>query len=159
MSDRSDSDFQALATRIQRLEDIESIKQLKALYCEICDDDHNPERIVTIFTENGIWEGRGIGRAEGHDEIRGLFQKFQKMMSFSQHMTMNPRISVDQTTARGTWYFFGPFTFRKGNQAMWQATRYLEDYEKVNGEWKIRHLRVTGPGMSAKYESGWAGST
>ena len=46
-----------LEDRIKRLEDIEEIKQLKALYCEICDDDHNPDRIVTIFTVDGIWEG------------------------------------------------------------------------------------------------------
>ena len=29
-----------LEQRITRLEDIEAIKQLKALYCEISDDDH-----------------------------------------------------------------------------------------------------------------------
>ena len=67
-----------LETRVQRLEDIEAIKQLKALYCEICDDDHNPDRIVTIFTEDGIWEGKGIGTATGHGEIRALFERFQK---------------------------------------------------------------------------------
>jgi len=48
-------------------------------------------------------------------------------MSFSQHMTMNPRIEVNGDTAKGTWYFFGPFTFRENNQAKWQATRYHED--------------------------------
>ena len=56
-------DMVALERRITRLEDLESIKQLKALYCEICDDDHNPDRITSIFTEDGIWEGRGIGHA------------------------------------------------------------------------------------------------
>jgi hypothetical protein len=147
------SEFEA---RLTRMEDIEAIKQLKALYCEICDDDHNPDRIVTIFTEDGVWEGRGIGTATGHAEIRALFERFQKMMSFSQHMTMNPRIEVNGERAKGTWYFFGPFTFRENNQAKWQATRYHEDYAKVNGVWKIKHLRIRGPGMSANYETGWA---
>ena len=94
-----------LEDRIKRLEDIEEIKQLKALYCEICDDDHNPDRIVTIFTADGIWEGKGIGKANGHQEIRQLFESFKKMMSFSQHMTMNPRIRVNGDRATGTWYF------------------------------------------------------
>ncbi len=149
-------DIEALAERITRLEDIEAIKQLKALYCEICDDDHNPDRIVQIFTEDGIWEGRGIGTARGRAEIRALFEKFQTMMSFSQHMTMNPRIEVDGDSASGTWYFFGPFTFRADNQAKWQATRYHEEYARVDGEWKIRHLKIRGPGFSADYEKGWA---
>ncbi len=150
--------LESLQARITRLEDIEAIKQLKALYCEICDDNHDPERIVTIFTEDGIWEGRGIGTARGHAEIRALFERFRTMISFSQHMTMNPRIEIapDGMHAKGTWYFFGPFTFRDGNQAKWQATRYHEDYAKVDGEWKIKHLRIRGPGMSADYETGWA---
>jgi len=149
-------DLDELARRITRLEDIEAIKQLKARYCEICDDDHNPDRITSVFSADGIWEGRGIGRAEGHQAIRELFTRFQQAMSFSQHMTMNPVIEVDGDQARGTWYFFGPFTFRKHNQAKWQATRYHEQYVKENGEWKIRHLKVAGPSMVANYETGWA---
>ena len=149
-------DMQELAARITRLEDLEAIRQLKARYCEICDDDHNPERITGVFAEDGIWEGRGIGRAEGHEQIRDLFKGFQKAISFSQHMTMNPIIEVDGETAKGTWYFFGPFTMEAGNQAMWQACRYHEDYVKVAGEWKIQHLRVKAPRMSAGYETGWA---
>jgi hypothetical protein len=149
-------DLVELERRITRIEDLESIKQLKARYCEICDDDHNPDRITTIFTEDGIWEGRGIGKAKGHGEIRKLFEGFQKMMSYSQHMVMNPVIEVDGNSAHGTWYFFGTFTFYEGNQAKWQAARYHEDYLKVDGDWKIQHLRVKGPGMVADYEKGWA---
>ena len=145
-----------LEKRITCLEDLEAIKQLKARYCEICDDDHNPERITSIFTDDGIWEGRGIGKAQGHKEIKELFQNFQRLISYAQHMVLNPIIEVDGTSATGIWYFFGPFTFYENNQAMWQAARYREDYEKVDGVWKIKHLRVKGPSMSAKYEAGWA---
>ncbi len=42
-----------LEKKIARLEDIEAIKQLKALYCDICDDDHNPDRITKIFAPDG----------------------------------------------------------------------------------------------------------
>ena len=73
-----------LAKRITRLEDIEAVKQLKATYCSICDDDHNPDRIASIFSEDGVWEGRGIGHAQGHAAIRKLFEGFQKSISYSQ---------------------------------------------------------------------------
>ena len=149
-------DMGELEQRIARLEDLEAIKQLKARYCEICDDDHDPSRITSIFTEDAVWEGRGIGKAQGHAEIRKLFEGFQKNISFSQHMVMNPIIELNGDHAHGTWYIFGPFTFRQGNQAKWQAARYQEDYVKANGEWKIQYLRVKGPGMSADYETGWA---
>jgi len=148
--------LEELAARITRLEDIEAIKQLKARYCEICDDDHNPDLITSVFTEDGIWEGRGIGYAQGHDEIRALFRRFQSAIRFSQHMTMNPIIEVRGEVAEGRWYFFGPFTMTEGNQALWQACRYHEDYRKADGRWLISHLRIRGPRISADYAEGWA---
>ena len=75
-----------LEERVARLEYLESIKQLKAGYCEICDEDHNPGLIASIFTADAMWEGDGIGRSQGHGEIRALFEGFQKVIRFSQHM-------------------------------------------------------------------------
>ena len=56
-------DLAELEHRLTRVEDIEAIKQLKARYGEICDDDHNPNRITTLFVDNGIWEGGDFGTA------------------------------------------------------------------------------------------------
>lgn len=148
-------DMTELEQRLTRMEDIEAIKQLKAEYCDICDDDHNPDRITTIFAEDGIWEGAGFGKAQGHAAIRELFKKFQTLISFSQHQVLNPVIKIDGDRATGIWYFFGPFTFYKNNQAKWLAARYQDDYVKLNGEWKIQHLRARGR-MSADYEKSWA---
>lgn len=148
-------DMTELEQRLTRMEDIEAIKQLKAEYCDICDDDHNPDRITTIFAQDGIWEGAGFGKAQGHAALRELFKKFQTLISFSQHQVLNPVIKIDGDRATGIWYFFGPFTFYKDNQAKWLAARYQDDYVKVNGEWKIQHLRARGR-MTADYEKSWA---
>lgn len=152
-------DLAELERRVARLEDLEAIKQLKARYCEICDADHDPERITTLFSEDGTWHGAGIGHAEGHAEIRSLFEGFARSIRFSQHMVMNPILEVEGTTAHGVWYFFGLFTFRENHEARWLSARYHEDYVKVDGTWKIRHLRVRGPGVNAPYARGWAEST
>lgn len=149
------SEVQSLNARIARLEAIEDIRQLKATYCDICDDNHNPDRIVTIFTPDCTWEARGIGTAHGHDELRALFENFAGMMSFTQHMTMNPRIEIDGERAIGHWYLFGPFTFPANKQAKWQAARYEETYERREDRWLIHHLKVRSPQMSVNYESGW----
>ena len=53
------------------------------------------------------------------------------------------------------WYFLGPFTFYKGNRQLWLAARYEDDYVKINGIWKFKHLRAFGR-MAAPYEEGWA---
>ena len=144
-----------LEKRLTQIEDVEAIKQLKATYCDICDDDHNHDRITTIFAEDGIWEADSLGRAQGHGAIRELFKKFQTLISFSQHQVMNPVIKIDGERATGSWYFYGPFTFYKNNQAKWLAARYEDDYVKINGEWKIQHLRARGR-MSTDYEKSWA---
>jgi ketosteroid isomerase-like protein len=149
-------DLSELEARLIQTEDVEAIKRLKASYCEICDDDHNTDRIIGIFTEDGVWEGRGVGKASGHAELQALFKTFQASISFSQHMVFNPQITVDGDIAKGTWYFLGMFTFYEGTQAKWQTCRYHEDYRKVDGEWKIAHLRIKGPAISADYKAGWA---
>ena len=59
-------DISELEKRITRIEDIEAIKQLKARYCDICDDMHNPDRIASVFAEDGIWESGDFGVAQGH---------------------------------------------------------------------------------------------
>jgi hypothetical protein len=147
-------DMAQLEQRLTRLEDLEAIKQLKARYCAIADEDHNPDKITTLFVADGIWEG-GFGTAQGHEAIRQLFQRAQQRFSFSHHMVMNPIIEVAGNHAKGTWYFFGLFTVRENNEARWLAVHYEEDYVKVNGEWKYQHLRAHGR-MSASYDKGWA---
>ncbi len=135
-------DITELEKRVTRIEDIEAIKQLKARYCEICDDAHNPDRVTSVFVEDGIWESEDFGKAEGHEAIRELFRGFQKTFSFSQHNITNPIIEVDGDRAKGVWYIMGPWTFAENNEEKWMALRYDDDYVKVNGEWKYQHLRV-----------------
>ena len=131
-----------LEKRITRLEDIEAIKQLKARYCHICDDTHNPETIASVFAEDGIWESDDFGKAQGHRDIRALFCSFRELFTFSQHNISNPVIQVKDTHATGIWYIMGPWTIAENNKEIWMAARYDDDYVKINGEWKYQHLRV-----------------
>lgn len=135
-------DIAELEKRITRLEDIEAIKQLKAVYCHICDDTHNPDRIASVFAEDGIWEAEGFGKAEGHKAIRELFVGFREQFSFSQHNIMNPVINVNGERATGIWYLVGPWDATENNRKIWMTARYDDDYIKVDGEWKYQHLRA-----------------
>lgn len=135
-------DMAALEQRITRLEDIEAIKQLKARYCHICDDTHNPDTIASVFAEDGIWESEDFGKAQGHKDIRELFSGFRKLFTFSQHNITNPVIEVNGDRATGIWYIMGPWTLTENNKEIWMAARYDDDYVKIDGEWKYQHLRV-----------------
>ena len=47
----------SLEERVQRLEDVEAIKVLKAEYCAYCDDHYDPDGIASLFVEHGVWDG------------------------------------------------------------------------------------------------------
>lgn len=134
--------MEELEKRITRIEDIEAIKQLKARYCEICDDMHNPDRICALFAEDAVWESADFGKAQGHDAIRELFRRFKAMFSFSQHNIMNPIIEVNDDRATGIWYIMGPWTEAENDKEIWMTARYDDDYVKLDGEWKYQHLRA-----------------
>jgi len=135
-------DMVELEKRLTRMEDIEAIKQLKARYCHICDDMHNPDSITSVFAEDAIWESDDLGQAHGHAAIRELFTTFRNLFTFSQHNIMNPVIEVNGDRATGVWYILGPWTYAEGNADKWMAARYDDDYVKIDGEWKYKHLRV-----------------
>ena len=50
-------DISDLEKRITVLEDIEAIKKLKARYCAICDEDHNPAKITAPILNDGLSSG------------------------------------------------------------------------------------------------------
>jgi len=144
-----------LEKQVRHLQDMEDIKRLMYDYCDIADDDHNQDRIVKIFAEDGIWEGEPF-KAQGHAEIRALFKTFSEQICFSQHNIFNPRIQIDGDTAHADFNFLGPFTFRENNLRCWIIARAVDDYARINGVWKIRHHR--GYGIVASLEEGWPAS-
>ena len=60
------------SSRLQTLEDIEAIRTLKYRYCQACDDDHNPDKLGPLFTEDARWEASTMGPAEGRQGIQKL---------------------------------------------------------------------------------------
>ena len=131
-----------LEKRIVTLEDIEAIKQLKARYCDVCDTGHNPDKVTTLFAEDGIWEGGDFGKAQGHAAIHKLFEGLHKLIAFCQHNALNPIIEVNGNRAKAAWNLLCPYTSRKNNETRWIAAKYEDDHVKINGEWKYQHLRA-----------------
>jgi ketosteroid isomerase-like protein len=149
----------SLEARIQRLEDIEAIKQLKALYCSLCDDGYDADGLADLFTEDAVWDGGALGVAKGREKIRRFFENTPKVMPFAVHMVMNPSIEVDGDSATGRWYLFQSATFKPATPvpratALWGAARYDEEYVRVGGEWKFRRLRLTSR-FWTPYAEGW----
>jgi hypothetical protein len=148
-------EIQALARRVQRLEDIEAIKKLKARYCALCDQQYDPEGLAGLFIEDGVWDaGEKFGRHVGRRAIAEFFRGVSRDITFAAHMVLNPIIEVNGDVATGQWYILMPATLQ-GQQAAWLLAQYHEEYVRVGGEWKYRHLRADIKFFSP-YEKGWA---
>jgi hypothetical protein len=135
----------SIEARLQRLEDIEEIKQLKARYCAGCDDDHNADIIASLFVEDGVWDTPGIARAEGRLAIHKLMTSIRKrgIIRNSAHQVMNPIIEVDGDCATGRWRFLMMYTGNVGDgttQAIRVLGWYREEYVRMEGRWYYQSL-------------------
>jgi hypothetical protein len=59
----------------------------------------------------------------------------------TQHAGVNPKIDVDGGRATGVWYTMAAFKFHDCGQQQLMAARYDDTHVKVDGEWKLEHLR------------------
>ena len=147
--------METLEARIRKLTDIEEIKLLKARYAAACDNNYDADAIAELFTEDAVWDGGQFGKAEGRENIRGLFRRAPEVFSFAIHNVMNPRIEVDGDRAAGQWYLLQPATREPGIQAVWLAAVYHEEYVRVSGKWMFKHLQVSSNFLTT-YQEGWA---
>ena len=90
------------------LEDAEAIRNLKARYAALCDQQYDADGIAMLFTEDALWESPGLGRFEGREAIRNFFRGASEIFSFAIHYSLNGEIEVDGDTARARWYLFMP---------------------------------------------------
>jgi len=147
--------LEALEKRIQTIEDIQAIKDLKALYANICDDCYNPERMGQVFTEDAVWDGgEDFGRYEGLPAIRSFFQNVAKDIDFAVHYFVQPKIEMadDGVSAKATWYLWQAFTMK--GQGLWLSALEHDTYIKKDGRWWQNGM-VLETFFLTPYEEGW----
>ena len=147
--------LERIERRLQVLEDVEEIRNLKARYAALCDRQYDADGIATLFTQDALWESPGLGRFEGREAIRSFFRGASAIFTFAIHYSLNGQIEVDGDTGRASWYLFMPCTLAASNQAMWRAGIDHEMYARVDGTWMFRH-KLSEPLMSVPFETGWA---
>ena len=51
-----------LEARIRRLEAADSIRRLKAHYCDLCDEGYDADALASLFAADAVWDGGRLGR-------------------------------------------------------------------------------------------------
>jgi len=146
-------EMMTLEQKVQRLSDIEDIKQLKARYAAACDDDYNADVLASLFTESAIWDGGMFGYAEGREAIRDFFNPEVSPVPFAIHQISNPQIELSGDVATGKWYLWQPMVL--GEQALWMSATYEDLYVRQGGEWLYQSLKLNVR-MLAPYEEGFS---
>ena len=138
--------------RLQRLEDIESIRYLKHYhFCHCVDegiagDQQAAEKIAGRLTDDAVLDFTGMPLFEGKQAVlEFLTGVVPDVISWSQHRVVNEVIDVDGDRARGVWYVDCPVVYRAGKLPGLEGNclvvgRYEEEYRRVSGVWKFSRI-------------------
>jgi len=132
-----------LEKRIQALEDLEEIKKLHQRYIDLM-DHLRYEEVLDLFTEEATSEVRNFGVKKGKKEMAEIYldvlAKNRGSERFDAHMAIEPDITVDGNTAKGTWLIY--ILFSKP-EIQWVQGKNECEYRKEDGVWKISKLKFT----------------
>tara|TARA_R110002049_G_scaffold23490_60_gene82884 strand:- start:5441 stop:6022 length:582 start_codon:yes stop_codon:yes gene_type:complete len=137
----SEGGIEELRKDIQRLMDIEAIKQLKHAYFR-CVDTANLEELGTLFHEDVTVHFRGGNyewNLQGREEyVNGIGQSFSKE-AIGQHNAHHPEIQIlSETEATAIWYLADNMWILNHNAKTHGTALYWDRYLKVDGKWLIK---------------------
>ncbi len=140
----TDKTTEGLARRLQRLEDIEAIRRLKARYLNAC-DSQDPEGASRCFADGKILIDMGhVGRFEHRDQFAALYRAAGcHPHVLDMHHGTNSEIEIiDDTHARALWALEYRNINTQDRTVTFLSSVYHDEYMKVGGEWKISSCRT-----------------
>jgi SnoaL-like domain len=140
--------------RLQRLEDIEDIRRLKVRYAEACDGGFDPDEIIALFTDDGVWDAGEFGRFVG-EEMRSYWQETARMTELAMHYMINHVVDLDANGVDATGRCYLLATASRDGVAYWMAVKYEERYRKVDGRWLFAEMRLL-PAFMTPFGQSWA---
>ncbi|HYC23721.1 MAG TPA: nuclear transport factor 2 family protein [Candidatus Bathyarchaeia archaeon] len=139
-------DLADLEARIQRIEDIAAIQQLKYKYWR-CLDQKAWAELAECFSEDAtVSYGSGKYHFSGRDRIMKFLSESLGVDSGSIgiHHGHHPEIELrSATTARGRWALYNYLINTKQNRGVREGAFYEDEYVKQDGVWRIRHTGYT----------------
>jgi hypothetical protein len=161
---QSSSDAARLAAfreRVARLEDVDAVENLQAMFGYYFDKGLWNEA-ADLFASNGEFEYGQSGVYIGRERIRRAMLLFGpqglRQGYLNNHMMLQPVITVAPDGRTATGRFQGMVMLSEpGANGVWGVGIYENKYVKEGGVWKIRKLHFYPTGFT-DYDKGWARS-
>src|SRR3954451_24266273 len=118
---------------LQRLVDLEAIRQLAAIY-PILVDSHDLERLVALFTEDATFHRAGRVYA-GRDELRDFYAQTMDTYSMMAHSAHQHVVEVAPGATLAVGVQTGHGELQLTGQRVVAAYRYDDAYRCVGGRW------------------------
>lgn len=148
----------SLEQRIDRLEGIEEIKQLKARYAHFLDKGYDPQGIASLFAEDGEWiiEGQSI---KGREAIIRHCEQLPHVIPWSLHIMTTSTIAIDTDGTHADCIFYVQSTQTMNIQSE-DSKPYLilgvftDKCVKIGGKWYFAEVRAEIQ-QSCLWADGW----
>lgn len=137
--------IQQLATRVERLEAIEAIRQLKYKYFHYC-DRKRPDKVRECYADGFVrLEFGRVGTFESADDLVKVFTELACQDHIVEmHHAQNPQIELlGDGKAEGLWGLYYYLIDTNQQTATQLGGFYEDEYRYIDGAWKITASRFT----------------
>ncbi len=150
-----------LEAKVQELNDVEAIRNLRYRYHECINESRNGD-IPSLFTADADLDFGHLGKVKGTAGLKKFFDALDKppsspgqppLYSFVKQFIHNHVVHVHGDTADGFSYLLAT-PVHKGESYV-VAARYDDECVRQNGQWKFKRMNLTAYYMVPLRE-GWA---
>lgn len=128
-----------LAERLDRVESLLQIADLRARYCHLLDEARWDD-FANLFTEDGVFEG--VAKAQGRADIHRFFsQDVPRLAERFWHFCSNGTCILDGDRATGRISM--EYLSVTNGVSYISAGHYDDELQRVDGQWKFRARRIT----------------
>ena len=111
------------------------------------------DEIPGLFTEDGEMDFGYLGKGKGREELARVFANAPNLLQFVKQFIHNHVVEVDGDEGKG--YSYMEARTINNDQAFVVAGRYDDDYVRVDGVWKFRHMKFDAY-FTVPFDEGWA---
>jgi hypothetical protein len=137
------SELEELRRRVQRLEDLEAIRRLKARYLNAC-DSQDAEGAKNCFAEGEVLIDMGhVGVFRDREGFADIYRTFGCLpFILDMHHGANPEIEfIDDNHAKALWALEYRNFNTQAKTVTFVSLIYHDEYAKQAGQWKISKSR------------------